>query len=268
MPDMDGVELAKKIKEFDKKQKIIISSGEGDTRHLINLINIGVDRFITKPVDYGELNRHIEDFIQSNYFDELVATTQRELASKNHELQKQLRVMMTRTEQLNRVYKAHAKDDEKVAYHHAAPDVATFAFENDDIGEMVDIEDEIDGIVNKMYMGGELSSEMCVGLSKLYGVYSKILGHYPFLFSLATGIKELSVALYDVKNIEATNSKQVILQHLESFTFTLIKWRKDVLSGTLKDINVFDNSMLADIRTLILAVEGRLEELEGDIEFF
>lgn len=54
MPIMNGVELSKKIKEHHKNQTIIILSGHSDSQYLIELINIGVSKFLTKPIAEDE----------------------------------------------------------------------------------------------------------------------------------------------------------------------------------------------------------------------
>jgi len=61
MPKVDGLEMAKLIKEIDTFQPIIILSAFQDTETLINAINIGVDGFISKPVyDIKQLLNSLE----------------------------------------------------------------------------------------------------------------------------------------------------------------------------------------------------------------
>ena len=54
MPVMDGVILSKKICESDEKQPIIILSAHSDSEYLVQLINIGVSKFLNKPVNHDE----------------------------------------------------------------------------------------------------------------------------------------------------------------------------------------------------------------------
>ncbi|MBF0318604.1 MAG: sigma 54-interacting transcriptional regulator [Nitrospirae bacterium] len=51
MPLMDGVQLSKDIRKIDKAQVIVIMSARDDSRSLLDLITIGVDKFIMKPLD-------------------------------------------------------------------------------------------------------------------------------------------------------------------------------------------------------------------------
>jgi len=55
MPKMNGVEFAKKVREINETQVIYILSAYTDKEYLLELINIGIAKFITKPIDYDEL---------------------------------------------------------------------------------------------------------------------------------------------------------------------------------------------------------------------
>ena len=51
MPIMNGVKMAHEIKKINKDQSIIIVSAHSETKYMTSLIDIGVDKFIAKPVD-------------------------------------------------------------------------------------------------------------------------------------------------------------------------------------------------------------------------
>ncbi|MFT5660654.1 MAG: DNA-binding response OmpR family regulator [Sulfurimonas sp.] len=55
MPKMDGIELTKNIYERNPSQSIIILSAYDETEYLLKLVNLGIEQFIKKPVDYQEL---------------------------------------------------------------------------------------------------------------------------------------------------------------------------------------------------------------------
>jgi len=55
MPVMNGVELSLKIKELNPQQRIIILSAHNESDYLFDLINIGIDSFVTKPIDMTQL---------------------------------------------------------------------------------------------------------------------------------------------------------------------------------------------------------------------
>ncbi|MEO5356715.1 MAG: response regulator [Nitrospirae bacterium YQR-1] len=55
MPELDGIGLTRKIKEIDPEQIVIITTAYDNSPVLYELINLGVDKFITKPVLFEKL---------------------------------------------------------------------------------------------------------------------------------------------------------------------------------------------------------------------
>jgi signal transduction histidine kinase len=79
MPRMDGIELTKAIREDNKDIPIIITSAHSETEYFIDLIDLGVDQYIIKPIR------------GKKFFDALYKATKalvykKELIQKNQEL--------------------------------------------------------------------------------------------------------------------------------------------------------------------------------------
>ncbi len=55
MPVMNGIDLTKNIYDINPKQHIIVLSAYDDSSYLLSLINLGIEQFIKKPIDYQEL---------------------------------------------------------------------------------------------------------------------------------------------------------------------------------------------------------------------
>jgi len=55
MPVMNGIKLCKNIHEYDKNIPIIITSAHDESTHLLELIDIGIDKFILKPLDMQKM---------------------------------------------------------------------------------------------------------------------------------------------------------------------------------------------------------------------
>ena len=55
MPNMNGIELSRKIKDIDSEQVILIFSAHQDSNFLLELINLGIKRFISKPISLENL---------------------------------------------------------------------------------------------------------------------------------------------------------------------------------------------------------------------
>jgi len=56
MPQMDGLEMATKIKEIDPEQHIVIISAYKDLNNYIEAIRLGIDGYVLKPVEYEQVN--------------------------------------------------------------------------------------------------------------------------------------------------------------------------------------------------------------------
>ena len=55
MPKMDGVELTKNIYEINPSQALIVLSAFDESKYLLPLINLGIEQFLKKPLDFQEL---------------------------------------------------------------------------------------------------------------------------------------------------------------------------------------------------------------------
>lgn len=91
MPKMNGVRLVQEIRAINNKQLIAVISAHDEAHYLLDLINLGVDSFVLKPVDVGLLltmldksiklikcNRREEDYKKT--LEKTVKTRTRELS--------------------------------------------------------------------------------------------------------------------------------------------------------------------------------------------
>jgi YesN/AraC family two-component response regulator len=62
MPKVNGVEMVKAIRRKDRHQMIIVISAHDEPHYLIDLINAGVQRFLSKPIDLTELISILNEF--------------------------------------------------------------------------------------------------------------------------------------------------------------------------------------------------------------
>ena len=64
MPRMDGLSLLQKLQEADDKKSTIIVSAYGDMSNIRTAMNRGAFDFLTKPIDFGDLEMTIDKTIR------------------------------------------------------------------------------------------------------------------------------------------------------------------------------------------------------------
>src|SRR3954449_11495442 len=64
MPRMDGLSLLAKLQEADDKKSTIIVSAYGDMSNIRTAMNRGAFDFLTKPIDFGDLEMTIDKTIR------------------------------------------------------------------------------------------------------------------------------------------------------------------------------------------------------------
>ena len=57
MPIMNGVKLTEEIYKINPDQLVIVLSAHDESKYLLPLINLGIEQFLKKPVDYQDLLR-------------------------------------------------------------------------------------------------------------------------------------------------------------------------------------------------------------------
>lgn len=61
MPKMDGLKMSAEIKKISPTTPIIITTAFSDASYLIKAIEIGIDRYVTKPIDIDKLYQKLEE---------------------------------------------------------------------------------------------------------------------------------------------------------------------------------------------------------------
>ena len=63
MPVMDGIQMARAVREENPMASIIVISACSDTDHLLEAIRMGISRYVLKPVDHKMLFQAIDDCV-------------------------------------------------------------------------------------------------------------------------------------------------------------------------------------------------------------
>jgi DNA-binding response OmpR family regulator len=90
MPYLNGVELTEKIYEINPEQAIIIISAHDESKYLLPLINLGIEQFVKKPLDYH------------NLLEVLLRTAQKISTKNSQEAELQVEIQLSKTITFNK----------------------------------------------------------------------------------------------------------------------------------------------------------------------
>lgn len=85
MPNMDGIELIKHIYKENPNQKIIVLSAHNESEYLMELVNLGIYRFILKPMDYDNFFEIIFKISKEIYMEKYKVSDKKEIFIKLNE---------------------------------------------------------------------------------------------------------------------------------------------------------------------------------------
>ena len=100
MPQMDGIELVKNLKEIGRDMKILVLSMMGENQHIKKMLNYGVNGYVLKSADQSEIIDAILKVHsgQTHYSPQVMETIMENLRGNKHSAGTAVDVPLTRRE--------------------------------------------------------------------------------------------------------------------------------------------------------------------------
>lgn len=275
MPRMNGVELVTRLRQKDDTFPIIVVSAHNEIDFLVNLINIGVDGFLTKPVDTEMLEKQLQKTCKAIINAHLLTEYQQKLeesnlilSQQNDELIKKNRLFETKT--ALSAYQANSNRQDNEANK---PTIEYYDFLiPEDLIELEEILDDLDAQALLMFTRKEqVTRENLIILNNNFSKFSNILAHYTFFSTLSRPIFELGESL-SKHSEQIMQNKEIAIPLIESLIYVLEKYVINVWRHKVSNPNYYDASIISDIQTILLLIG--VEEGENDaayerlVEFF
>ncbi|WP_263832588.1 response regulator [Sulfurospirillum oryzae] len=131
MPVMDGIEMIEQIKMLYPKLPILVTSAHNESEYLMKLINLGVDNFITKPLQSEQIFRVLHTIVERIQRDKELIQYKHDLEITNEKLKKIAHVQSKSLDLKNSILKAYKE----------ALDKATIVSITDKNGIITDVND-------------------------------------------------------------------------------------------------------------------------------
>jgi putative two-component system response regulator len=110
MPNLNGLEMAKKIRESNDKIPIVILSANSDPQFFIESIKIGVAGYILKPLDFEQMYHVLYDTIEHIKLKHDVFRQKQLLSEINNDLEQQMIQRISEIYSLNEEIQATQKE--------------------------------------------------------------------------------------------------------------------------------------------------------------
>ncbi len=259
MPNMNGIELCEAVYSINPDQKIIVISAHNEANYLYQLINMGVDRFINKPIEIANITKALYYVCQSisdrkkikKYYDE-IEQLNIALIKKNRELEQSFR-MYDKMILKEKLIRSNIMDMQESYEDHLEEKSAEKATLNDfvehDLTKLRGLHQEMDLLVLTMIT--KENSEKITEFAHLTQEYSAVLCDHSAFSALCESFKRLSQTLLNKSAPKENRQLDTILTTLEGFLFTLKRWQDCWTSEQKTSANFFDESLRNDIDTII-----------------
>lgn len=80
MPNMNGLEMVRKIREYDLEIPVVMTTAHGESNYLIEAIKLGVSGYTLKPIDTKELLMTVQKFCEIKRNQKIIREKEAELS--------------------------------------------------------------------------------------------------------------------------------------------------------------------------------------------
>jgi DNA-binding response OmpR family regulator len=280
MPYICGVELSQKIKYIDETQYIIIISAHTESEKSIQLINIGIDGFIIKPIEIEIVIRQLTKSCQAiydrkilEYLNNVLEEANQELKDDNIELKQAISELMHVREsenELDSISRELSEDDKTMLYTRrkkmsAAEFYDVYPFELEKTNENLE---ELEDKFNLLLVNDKqnINHETLLTLTKILRDFGKEIELIPHFSQLAYGIQELGITF---ESIEDHSKLPDVMPMVTSLFDNLENWRKGIFYyRNVDDIHYMDNSLISDSLSLQGFLSNTHSSSDSEMELF
>ncbi len=262
MPKMNGIEMSKKIREINLEQKIVIISAHDESHILIDLIQVGANGFILKPMHMDELITALYPVCRDAYTQIVNLELIEELNNKNALLQKQNREL---TAQFNTIETKHQQVDLLLQQVEKPPVMSKFQtpsyqipndtkvdLDNEIISDYFQ-EDEDEGVENVL-----LLSDHCADLSEIFTEIPEVISR------LAENNNKTDIEII----IKDLNKASSILVYYSPYLDLLASSFNELAQSIENNLEIFEEIMAVNSEGILMLFDAVSSDIERYVERF
>lgn len=270
MPGTNGVMLSKGIKARNPEQAVVITSAYTDEKYLVELINIGVDGFLKKPLNIDNLYTVVIKALRQvqvrteTYRVKFKAVTEeitkKEILVSKSPIQKKIEEQTSLSAKIcANEFLEKIKTDDPESYKF-------FVTQKENIMEVLhELIDDFEMFSYKNYEDFELFNKIPESLSKLYDIFSifdKIKYSNVEIFRLVEILQSIHEDQFYTINDEAFDMLEFLLNDIKQFIFDMF------IEMNVNDVTYFKDSFKENITAFEQVLHATQDdEIDDDIEF-
>lgn len=260
MPQMGGIELSANIRSMNPNQKILVVSAHSESDKLIELINIGVDGFMLKPIDMDRVLQILTRTCQSiydhkmlHYFNNLLEQTNLELKESNIELESTL----SKLQQL----RDGIPEEQTVQYDAVSIDEDFYLQDSYDLERTNEALEQIEDDFNLLLVSSDRNTNQT-----LLAALTIFLKHYTHEIHLIPQFQGISYKLVDLTQCFGTLHEEVenmdfLIPSIISLFDHLEQWRRSIfIYRNVDDIHFMDDYLITKMDDILTAIENFQKE--------
>lgn len=227
MPYMNGITLTKELKDRDRKQSIFVVSAHNESEKLIELINLGVDGFLLKPLNTAHLLELLKKHCEALYNEQMKLRYSRLLDAAYVELQERSCAL---EETLKALAQAKGMKDLTQEQQMSAQEFLELHKEDSDSlsEELLGLEESFHLLL--LHYTQQKAPQNIDEVSRILSAYSEIFERLEFFHLLAEQLSFVVEMLRDIDDKEMLFKEMLvyfteILEHLESFRREIFQYK-------------------------------------------
>lgn len=278
MPHLNGIEMIKAIYKIKPQQSVVVVSAHNESEYLMELLHIGVNNFLIKPVQHNALISTLfkttqviinELLIQDHYTkieqlneelfsqSEALRKSNDALIEKNIALEKSMRIIegMYHKDQLQcsmglapKSLKGMGSEPEMQSQDEPFPDTAC----------CLDKIEEIISDIALQYRYKEIKNDLLKALSREINAYADSLPEKNTLHACKEAFKKLSVAVSVHPKYSSPDQLERVYSMLESFFFIYSKLHRVSANTNEEEFETLSRSIPDEINILVDVWQSKL----------
>lgn len=245
MPNMDGIELTKQIKNIKAEQAIIVISAYNNAEYLIDFLNLHINSFLQKPMQINSMLQTLHDVSKNIVNENMIKTYRKQLESNNIKLIS----LENEFKNIKNILDIKLKQLSKNKFEKDTVNFDSINISKEHFNELNELEVDIYGAVDLIKLSDNLNISNIKILGNLLSSYSAILDNYPDFEPLNSKIETLSNNLNNNPESFIENIERIIFS-LGSLIYVLSDWRKLLLNKDTKKAFELHSSIICDINDI------------------